>query len=61
MVTNIDVLKDSLYEKIEGINDEKVLKAIITLVDSIKTDILQDAVTEKRDLTSYIKEWAKDI
>ncbi|CAM1334076.1 hypothetical protein [Tenacibaculum aestuariivivum] len=61
MTTNTDVLKDSLYEKIADINDEKVLEAIMTLVDNIKTDVLHDAVTEKIDLTSYIKEWAKSM
>ncbi|CAM1351259.1 hypothetical protein [Tenacibaculum insulae] len=61
MTTNVDVLKDSLYEKIADINDEKVLNAIKTLVDNIKTEVLDEAITRKRDLTSYIKEWAKSM
>ncbi|WNW01493.1 hypothetical protein RRF68_10900 [Tenacibaculum sp. HL-MS23] len=61
MTTNVDVLKDALYDKIADINDEKVLEAIETLVDNIKTDVLGEATTSKRDLTSYIKEWAKSV
>ncbi len=61
MITNVDVLKESLYEKIAEINDEKVLKAIETLVDNIKTEVLEGEITRKRDLTSYIKEWAKSM
>ena len=61
MTTNVDVLKDSLYDKIADINDEKVLEAIKTLVDNIKTDVLGEAITRKRDLTSYIKEWVKSV
>lgn len=58
MTTNIDVLKDDLYEKIAEINDEEILVAIKTLIDNVRTD---EAVTTKRDLTGYIKEWAKSI
>ncbi len=61
MTTNVDVLKDSLYERIADINDEKVLRAIKILIDNIKTEVLDEAITRKRDLTSYIKEWAKNM
>ncbi|WP_428741379.1 hypothetical protein [Tenacibaculum sp.] len=61
MTTDIDVLKDALYEKIADIHDENVLRAIHTLVDNIKTEGLDEAVTEKRDLTGYIKEWVKSM
>ncbi|MDO6742959.1 hypothetical protein [Tenacibaculum soleae] len=61
MTTNVDVLKDSLYDKIADINDEEVLNAIKTLVDNIQIDVLEESITQKRDLTSYIKEWAKSI
>ena len=60
MTTDIDVLKDALYEKIADIHDENVLRAIHTLVDNIKTEELE-AITEKRDLTGYIKEWVKSM
>lgn len=61
MTTNVDVLKDSLYEKIAEINDEEVLVAIKILIDNIQTEGIDEAVTRKRDLTSYIKEWAKSV
>ena len=61
MTTNVDVLKDSLYDRIADINDEKVLLAIQTIVNNIQTEVLDEAITRKRDLTSYIKEWAKNI
>nr|WP_299031160.1 hypothetical protein [uncultured Tenacibaculum sp.] len=61
MTTDIDTLKDALYEKIADIQDENVLRAIHTLVDNISTGELEEAVTEKRDLTGYIKEWVKSM
>ncbi len=61
MTTEIDTLKDVLYDKIADIQDENVLKAIHTLVDNIKTEELEEAITEKRDLTGYIKEWVKSM
>ena len=61
MTTNVDVLKDSLYEKIAEINDEKILNAIKVLINNIETEVLDEAVTRKRDLTGYIKEWAKSM
>jgi len=61
MTTDTDTLKDALYEKIADIQDENVLRAIHTLVDNISTGELEEAVTEKRDLTGYIKEWVKSM
>ncbi|CAM1339231.1 hypothetical protein [Tenacibaculum aestuarii] len=61
MTTDIDTLKDALYEKIADIQDENVLRAIHTLVDNISTEELEEAITEKRDLTGYIKEWVKSM
>ncbi|RKF04816.1 hypothetical protein C8N26_0209 [Tenacibaculum lutimaris] len=58
MTTDIDTLKDALYEKIADIQDENVLKAIHTLVDNISTE---EVIIEKRDLTGYIKEWVKSM
>lgn len=61
MTTDIDVLKETIYEKIGEINDVKVLNAIKTLVDTMKAEVVEGTITEKRDLTSYIKEWAKNM
>ncbi len=62
MTTEIDTLKDALYDKIADIQDENVLRAIHTLVDNIRTEErLEEAITEKRDLTEYIKEWVKSM
>ncbi|PKH50300.1 hypothetical protein CXF68_06125 [Tenacibaculum sp. Bg11-29] len=61
MTTDLDVLKETIYEKIGEINDVKVLNAIKTLVDTMKAEVLEGTVTEKRDLTGYIKEWAKNM
>jgi hypothetical protein len=61
MTTNVDFLKDSLYERIAEIEDEKVLIAIKTLVDNIKTEVYKEVTTSKRDLTGYIKEWVKNM
>ena len=61
MTTEIDILKDALYDKIADIQDENVLKAINTLVDNIKNEAFEEASTEKIDLTGYIKEWVKSM
>lgn len=61
MTTEIDTLKDVLYDKIADIHDENVLKAIHTLVDNIKNEVFEEATTEKIDLTGYIKEWVKNM
>jgi hypothetical protein len=61
MTTNVDALKETIYEKIGDINDEKVLNAIKTLVDTMKAEVLEETITTKRDLTGYIKEWAKNM
>ncbi|WBX76292.1 hypothetical protein PG911_16950 [Tenacibaculum ovolyticum] len=61
MTTDVDILKETIYEKIGEINDVKVLNAIKTLVDTMKAEVLEGTITEKRDLTGYIKEWAKNM
>jgi hypothetical protein len=61
MTTDVDVLKETIYEKIGEINDVKVLNAIKTLVDTMKAEVVEGTITEKRDLTGYIKEWAKNM
>ncbi len=61
MTTDVDILKEALYEKIADIHDENVLNAINTLVDNIQTKGIDGAITEKRDLTGYIKEWVKSM
>jgi len=61
MTTDVDILKETIYEKIGEINDVKVLNAIKTLVDTMKAEVLEGTVTKKRDLTGYIKEWAKNM
>ncbi len=55
-----DTLKENIYEKISNIKDGKVLVAINTIIDNLEISSI-DKDTEKRDLTGYIKEWAKNI
>ena len=53
-------IKESIYEKIAEINDEKILMAIQTIINNI--DSSKDyQVTSKEDFTSYIKEWVKNM
>jgi hypothetical protein len=61
MNTDVDVLKEDLYDKIAEINDENVLRAIHTLVDNMRNETFEEATKEKRDLTGYIKEWVKNM
>lgn len=61
MNIDVDVLKEDLYDKIAEINDENVLRAIHTLVDNMRNETFEEATTEKRDLTGYIKEWVKNM
>ena len=56
----IDSLKESIYDKIAEIEDEKVLLAINTIIDNLEVNST-DKDTTKRDLTGYIKEWAKTL
>jgi len=58
--TEIDVLKENIYEIVADIKDEKVLIAIKTIIDNLETNTLYKD-TIKRDLGGYIKEWAKSI
>lgn len=60
MTTEIDVIKENIYEKIAEINNENVLIAIQTLIENIENNN-EDKVTSKEDFTSYIKEWVKSM
>lgn len=60
LTLEIDSLKEDIYDKIADINDENVLLAINTIIDNLDTGSI-DKDTFKRDLTGYIKEWAKSI
>ena len=60
MSTEINKIKESIYKKIAEINDEKVLKAIQTIIDNIENS-KDYQVTDKEDFTSYIKEWVKNM
>lgn len=56
----IDILKENIYEKVADIKEEHILQAINTIIDNLETNSLNKA-TQKRDLTAYIKEWAKNM
>lgn len=58
--TSIDALKEDLYDKISEIDNENLLIAINTLIDSIEKKSINE-VTNKRDLVGYIKEWVKSM
>ncbi len=60
MITSIDAIKQDIYDRIEDIDNETVLIAIKTLIQNIDTESI-DQVTDKRDLTGYIKEWVKNM
>ncbi|MGG8495282.1 hypothetical protein ACQY1Q_02595 [Tenacibaculum sp. TC6] len=60
MTTEIDVIKENIYDKIAEINDEKVLIAIQTIIDNIEKST-EDEITNKEDFTSYIREWVKNM
>ncbi|MFD0993505.1 hypothetical protein [Tenacibaculum geojense] len=60
MTTEVDTIKDTIYDKIAEINDENVLNAIKILIDNIETQSINQ-ITDKRDLTGYIKEWVKSM
>ena len=60
MTTEIDVIKENIYDKIAEINDEKVLIAIQTIIDNIEKST-EDEITKKEDFTSYIREWVKNM
>ncbi|MFV0248192.1 MAG: hypothetical protein ACK5H1_04430 [Tenacibaculum sp.] len=60
MTTEINLIKESIYEKIAEINDQKVLIAIQTIIESIQNNN-ENEITNKQDFTSYIKEWVKNM
>lgn len=60
MTTEIDLIKEGIYERIADINDENVLIAIKTLIDNLEEN-RDDKSTSKEDFTSYIKEWVKNM
>lgn len=59
--TEIDIIKENIYEKVSDIEDKNVLQAINTLIDNLNTNSSTNKDTKKRDLTGYIKEWAKNM
>lgn len=59
--TEIDIIKENIYEKLSDIEDKNVLQAINTLIDNLNTNSSTNKDTKKRDLTGYIKEWAKNM
>ncbi|SEC21980.1 hypothetical protein SAMN04489761_2408 [Tenacibaculum sp. MAR_2009_124] len=60
MTTEIDTIKESIYEKIAEINDENVLIAIQTIINNIENS-KDYQITSKEDFSSYIKEWVKNM
>ncbi len=58
--TEIDVIKETLYEKIADIENINILIAIQTLVESIEQRS-DDFVTSKQDFNGYIREWVKNM
>ena len=60
MTAEIDTIKESIYEQIAEINDEKVLMAIQTIINNIENS-KDDQITSKKDFSSYIKEWVKNM
>ncbi len=60
MTTDIDIIKENLYEKIAEIKNEEVLIAIKTIIENIENGS-EDITTNKKDFSSYIKEWVKNM
>lgn len=58
--TEIDLIKETLYDKIADIENISILKAIQTIVESIEKRS-DDFVTSKQDFNSYIREWVKNM
>lgn len=63
-------LKKSIQEKIEAINDEKVLQSFDALLQSSEEDLVKvfsvfkdqmDQKLETADYNSFIKEWVKNM
>ncbi|TCP23572.1 hypothetical protein EV195_10841 [Tenacibaculum skagerrakense] len=60
MLAEIDTIKEEIYDIVAEIDDENVLQAIKTIITNIHSKTI-DQVTDKRDLTGYIKEWVKNM
>ena len=60
MTISLDIIKEEIYDKIAGIEDEKVLFAIKTIIENLERDEVYKN-TEKEDFTSYIREWVKNM
>ncbi|CAL2059519.1 hypothetical protein [Tenacibaculum sp. 190524A05c] len=60
MIAEIDTIKEEIYDIVAEIDDENVLLAIKTIITNIHSNAI-DQVTDKRDLTGYIKEWVKNM
>ncbi|PQJ21631.1 hypothetical protein [Tenacibaculum sp. SG-28] len=58
--TEIDLIKETLYDKIADIENVNILRAIQTIVESIEKRS-DDFVTSKQDFNSYIREWVKNM
>lgn len=60
MISEIDTVKEDIYEMIADIKDENVLNSIKVIIENIQAKTT-DETTNKRDLTGYIKEWVKNM
>ena len=60
MTTEIDVIKENLYEKIAEIDNVQILMAMQTIIENIEKND-EDQYTNKEDFTGYIKEWVKNM
>lgn len=60
MIAEIDTIKEEIYDIVAEIDDENVLLAVKTIIKNIQFNSI-DYVTDKRDLTGYIKEWVKNM
>ncbi|MCH2034748.1 MAG: hypothetical protein MK202_14655 [Tenacibaculum sp.] len=60
MIAEIDTIKEEIYDIVAEIDDENVLLAVKTIIKNIHSNSI-DHVTDKRDLTGYIKEWVKNM
>ncbi|TCI90193.1 hypothetical protein [Tenacibaculum sp. M341] len=61
MISEIDTIKEDIYDIVAEINDENVLLAVKTIIENIRSNALDEDTTDKRDLTGYIKEWVKNM
>lgn len=61
MISEIDTIKEDIYDIVAEIDDENVLIAVKTIIENIRSNALNQVTTDKRDLTGYIKEWVKNM